>query len=46
MKKVIITALTLASVTGFAKSEDFRDDFRVKAMSAQDAYAKALDAVQ
>lgn len=46
MKKVMITALTLASVSGFAKSKDFRDDFRVKAMDAQTAYAKALDAVQ
>lgn len=45
MKKVIITTLALVSASGFAKSEDFRDDFRVKAMSAQAAYAKAQDAV-
>ena len=46
MKKVLITALALASVSGFAKSKDYRDDFRVKAMTAQGAYEKALDTVE
>ena len=45
MKKILIVALTLLSVAGFAKSEDFRDNAKFTASTASAAFEMAQDAV-
>jgi hypothetical protein len=45
MKNLFIVALSLLSLTTFAKSKDFRDDTKFKANSASAAFQMAQDAV-
>lgn len=45
MKNLLIVAISLLSLAGFAKSEDFRDTAKFQASTGAEAYAMAQDAV-
>jgi hypothetical protein len=45
MKKIVIVALMVLSVAGFAKSKDHRENVKLTASSAAAAYEMAQDAV-
>lgn len=46
MKKLLVVTLALVSISGLAKSKDYRENVKVKAMDAGTAHAKALDLIE